>query len=105
MGWTSLIGTEVSDTPKLAPQNFKELEPFVWDRAEKQGKGSGVALKQVPFYTEPWQANYQDKCGSCGSKNTQCIYAEFFNDWVGKDDEYELVCSGCGKFTRYHYFD
>lgn len=108
MGWTSLIGKEVSDEPKLAPKNYRELEPFSWTRGEREGnsgQGSGVSLKEVPFRTAPWQENYSDECGACGSKNTKCIYADFLNDLVGKSDDYELVCLDCGKYTTYHYFD
>ena len=48
MAWTSLIGKEVSDEPKLAPKNYRELEPFTWKRGEHEGnsgQGSGVSLK------------------------------------------------------------
>ena len=105
MGWTSLIDTKVSDTPQLAPEDYRLLPPFILNREDKYGEGSGVPLKEVPCYTEAWQEKYTDECGACKSTHTQCIYADYFADMAGKDDNYELECLDCGKYTVYQYLD
>lgn len=105
MGWTSLINKDVSEEPKLAPKNYRDLEPFTINGEAHSGAGSGIPLREVSFYTEPWQAEYKEECDACSSKNTKCIYADFQNDMAGKSDNYELLCLDCEKFTQYHYMD
>ena len=100
MAWPTLIDTSVNDSPKLAPSNYKELPKMLMSAI-----GSGVPLREVPIYKDAWHETYTSECGACASTNTKCIYADYYADLVGKDDNYELECLDCGKFTKYHYTD
>lgn len=100
MGWPTLQESHVYDAPQYALEDFRSLPP-----ATVSMVGSGVPLPQVPIFTNPWQEKYESVCGACKSTNTTCIFAETYSDLVGKDDEYELFCLDCGKFTRYHYVE
>lgn len=91
---------EISDEPKLAPKNYRELKGFVRVGIKTYAEScAGVPLREASRYFD----SYKTECGACGSVNTLCIYANPWRDLTGTDDEYELVCKDCGKFTQYHY--
>jgi len=87
----------VSDAPRKAPENFRELEPRVvtsdGDGLWETWHGSGVAT-EVP-------------CEACG--NTQGnlrIYGNSGTSYPNGNswDDSEILCGACGKFSLIMYF-
>ena len=95
----------VSDVPCLAPADYKLLKPVEPGRSDGRGNtltvGSGVPYRDHP--TSP-RSEGSDACAACQSTETLCIFADVFDDLVGKSCRYELVCRSCGKYSQYKFW-
>jgi hypothetical protein len=102
--WTS----KVTDTPSLAPKDYRSLPPMVriddGDWYSGLWHGSGFQIRDLQR-TYSWENGEPHACAHCGSEETRCIYFNSFFDQTGKDIDVELECARCGKYTHYNGYD